>query len=134
MAWLLGDWVSFPGGAVVGAAEAADKAHRLLLSWLTPVQREDFLELKQFRVMGGDTGRVYVIRDAVNYCTSYNGREFCFQPMGPMPHADRLLGMKLALEHNEAEALRVSNWKGSPPLTLAPLIGSNLVDIRCQLM
>jgi hypothetical protein len=111
MAWLLGDWVSFPGGAVVGAAEASGKAHQLLLSWLTPEQRESFLKRNKFEVVGGASGRVYVIRDAVNYCTSYEGQDFCFQPAGVMPHADRLLGMKLALEHNEAEALRVANWK-----------------------
>ena len=93
-----------------GVAERA--AHNLLVDWLTPEQLESYVRNGSFEVVGGESGRTYLINGCLpNYCTSYEGMAFCFTPSGTMPFPDRLLGMKLGLEHNEGEALRVANWR-----------------------
>jgi hypothetical protein len=100
---------------------------RLLRTWLSPPQLEQFNAKGHFDVIGCATGRRY----RIHYGTSMNvhqldeaGRPrigWCFVPQGCLVAGDVMLAQKLALETSEMRALSVANnfalndWAGIIP-------------------
>ena len=96
---------------------------RLLRSWLSPCQREQFDKSGDFDVVGCTSGRkyriyyntlppnVYEIDDA-----GHRKMGLCFAPVGPLARGDVMLAQKIALETNELSALAAAN---RVPLTQA---------------
>jgi hypothetical protein len=92
---------------------------QLLLSNLSPDQRQQFTYYNYFDVIGGDSGTRYRIRnrhflnverlDYKGTCTC----RLCFGPRGKLPIADVMLAQKLALELFEPEAIKIAN--AAPP-------------------
>ena len=87
---------------------------RLLRSWLSPEQREDFDAKGYFDVTGCDSRTRYRIR----YGTAMNVHEldeagqftmgWCFVPDGSLVAGDVMLAQKIALETSEYAALAVA--------------------------
>ena len=87
---------------------------RLLRTWLTPSQFEQFDAKGHFDVIGSATGRKYRIQ----YGTSMNVYElddggrlkmgWCFVPQGCLVAGDVMLAQKIALETSESRALLVA--------------------------
>ena len=87
---------------------------RLLRSWLSPQQREDFDKRGYFDVVGCDSRTRYRIR----YGTAMNVHEldhagkftmgWCFVPEGSLVAGDVMLAQKIALETSEYAALAVA--------------------------
>jgi hypothetical protein len=117
-------WFGDEAGPVMPDAYAADDDGRsaaaargldLLKSWLTDEQRAQFERERCFEVIGGTTGRRYRIRDAGPFNIDeldQDGRtadELCVEPRGGLCRGDKLLAQKIALEHDEENALRVAN-------------------------
>ena len=88
---------------------------RLLVSNLSPMQRQQFARHNYFDVIGGDTGRRYRIYDGrtlnIAQLNESGGRDrlLCFEPEGTLPVGDVMLAQKIALELFEAEAISVAN-------------------------
>jgi hypothetical protein len=96
-------------------SRAEEKAIRLLRSWLTPEQNEQFKSGKGFEVIGCDTGTRYRITSSVGMMnvhqmneTGARVRVWCFVPEGDLPSADTMLAQKIALETMELRALAVA--------------------------
>lgn len=101
------------------ALRASQRSIAGLREWLSPEQRADYDCDGYFFVQGGLTGRPYRIR----HDTVFNVDEIddlgkvtaklCFGPAPQggfsFPLGDVLLQQKLALVHNESEALRIAN-------------------------
>jgi hypothetical protein len=94
---------------------AEEKAIKLLRSWLTPDQDEQFKSGKGFEVIGCDTGTRYRITSSVGMMnvheldeTGDRVRCWCFVPHGDLPSADTMLAQKIALETMERRALAVA--------------------------
>jgi hypothetical protein len=100
--------------------EAEEQAIRLLRSWLTPRQTQQWDTNKSFEVIGSDTGTRYCIRygKAMNIDQlDSDGRvvaRWCFAPDGKLALGDVMLAQKIALETMEKKALCTANW-GEPP-------------------
>jgi hypothetical protein len=95
--------------------KAEARAKQLLISKLSPAQREQYEASRFFDVVGGDTGKHYRIRHGCQMNVDeldQNGqriRVLCFMPNGGLPSGDVMLAQKIALELFESEALRVAN-------------------------
>lgn len=91
--------------------EATECARDLLLSWLSPSQREEFERGGCFRVIGNWTGLEYKIHlhHAYNIHQEQVGKKYCLVPSDLMPIGDQLLAQKVALETNEMRALKIAN-------------------------
>ena len=93
------------------------RAMNLLWRWLTDEQRRDLKLNGYFTVVGYNTGAQYKIHAEQYYGvedTTDGGQRYCFGPSShllgqPIMMGDQMLAQKLALEHDEAEALRVAN-------------------------
>ena len=88
----------------------------MLKEWLTPEQRTEYERYRFFTVKGTKSGNTYRIGDArgawnVNLIRGGSIVDnLCFMPKGPrLPPGDIMLAQKLALETDEAAALRVAN-------------------------
>ena len=87
---------------------------RLLRTWLSPPQLEQFNAKRHFDVIGCATGRRY----RIHYGTSMNVYELddagrpqvgrCFLPEGRLVPGDMMLAQKIALETSEIRALSVA--------------------------
>ena len=99
--------------------EAEEKALRLLRSWLTPRQNQQWDTNKGFEVIGSDSGTRYYIRrgKGMNIDQLDAGGKvvalWCFTPDGNMPMGDVMLTQKIALETMEKKVLCTAN-KGQP--------------------
>ena len=104
---------------MVPGREGHARGLRLLVSNLSPLQRQQFAGHDYPHVIGGDTGTRYRIHDGrtlnIAQLNESGGRErlLCFEPEGTLPVGDAMLAQKIALELFEAEAIRVAN--ASPP-------------------
>lgn len=96
---------------------AADRvALDLLMSLLTPEQRDEYERLKRFHVVGND-GKVYRLRrgwagnlDVVENAQSEDVIErWCVHPRSSVPAEDNLLAQKLMLETDAGELRRIAN-------------------------
>ncbi len=96
---------------------ACDRAKELLLSHLTPAQKESFEKNKWFVVTGGRSKREYRIRTehtTVNIDV-LDGKKvlhkLCAHPNNAsgVPLCDRLLAQKLMLEASEDDFLKIAN-------------------------
>lgn len=95
--------------------EAIAKGWELLRSNLDPDQLAEFEEKKYFHCIGGTTGHFYRITEGsqqnVYVIDPESGKATvgqCFLPVGDLVIGDVMLAQKVALELNEAEALRVA--------------------------
>jgi hypothetical protein len=87
---------------------------RLLRTWLSPPQLQQFNAKAHFDVIGSDTGRRY----RIHYGTEMNIHEldvegrlkrgWCFVPQGRLVPGDVMLAQKIALEASEIRALSVA--------------------------
>lgn len=102
--------------AIIG--DAAKRAHELLLSHLTPKQRETFERNRWFIVEGGKSKKKYRIRDAGHLVANIDVldndgmrvRGLCGHCAGhDIPLYDSLLAQKLMLESSEDEFLKIAN-------------------------
>ena len=88
---------------------------QLLVSNLSPIQRQQFARHNYFDVIGGETGMRYRIHDGrtlnIAELNESGGcvRLLCFEPEGTLPVGDVMLAQKIALELFETEAIRVAN-------------------------
>jgi hypothetical protein len=88
---------------------------RLLRSWLSPEQDEQWAARGDFDVIGSDTGTRYRItpRAIMNVQQlDEDGcpvAQWCFAPEGYLATGDVLLAQKIALETMEREALAIVN-------------------------
>lgn len=100
--------------------QAVDRAARLLQSVLTPEQQAEWLRERHFhinvgerryRIKAGRSGNVELVdkqgAPLVRYCAHPEGYD--------LPDGDVLVGQVLALQHREAEFLRVANvhWRAA---------------------
>lgn len=87
---------------------------RLLIENLTPQQRRTFERRRYFVVQGGDTGRLYRIREGRQLnideldALHRTACVWCFHPADALVLGDVLLTQKIALETFEEEALRIA--------------------------
>ena len=94
---------------------AEEKGLRLLRSWLTPEQDEQWSRGNEFEVVGCDTGNRYRITNGTTMNVielDKNGRSvkrWCFTPVGPIVQGDLLLAQKIALETMENSARSLAN-------------------------
>lgn len=94
--------------------EVDQRAYELLCAHLSSAQLATFNACGRFEVIGGDTGRHYVIRNAsMMNVDEMNAdaecvRAWCFAPVGNFAQGDVLLAQKVALESFENEALLVA--------------------------
>jgi hypothetical protein len=96
-------------------AEVEERSLRLLRSWLSPPQAQQWDALSEFEVMGSHTEIRYRIRrgKVMNiYELDRMGNivaRWCFAPKGDLPMGDVLLAQKIALETMERDALKMAN-------------------------
>jgi hypothetical protein len=94
--------------------QAERRAYELLCAHLTASQLAAFQAFGRFDVIGGDSGRRYVIRDAAVLNVDEMDKKgecatvWCFAPAGDLAQGDVLLAQKIALESFESEALRLA--------------------------
>ncbi len=107
--------------------QADDRATRLLLQHLTPVQRDAFLAHKRFDVVAR-SGTVYRLRlgwagnvEALDE-TGTPVRRYCIHPNVLVPQADNLLCQKLLLETSEERFLKIANM--TPLYHRRPAVGA----------
>lgn len=84
------------------------RARELLLSHLTPIQRQQFADRLAFDVTGGATGRTYCIcavrgRNVTWIRKDKRMRSYDTHPRGRIPLCDVMLAQKLALEGRRTE-------------------------------
>lgn len=99
------------------ADESAMNSIRLLQSWLSPTQLEQFTRSMSFDVIGNASGNRYHIVVA----SSYNIQELaqdgevlsriCVGPRGIAAVGDVMLAQKIGLETNELETIRLANYR-----------------------
>jgi hypothetical protein len=91
------------------------RALRLLRSWLSSAQREQFETKRYFDVIGCDSGRRYRIRwgrnSNVHEIDEAGDAQtgWCFAPIGNLFEGDVMLAQKIALETSESKALALAN-------------------------
>jgi hypothetical protein len=96
-------------------AEVEERSLRLLRSWLSPRQAQQWDALSEFEVVGSHTETRYRIRRgrAMNvHELDQAGNiiaHWCFAPKGDLPMGDLLLAQKIALETMERDALTTAN-------------------------
>ena len=106
---------------------ARDRAHGLLLSWLTPEQAEDFAATRSFVCMGNATGNLYRIMAGtianivplasrfdrlcarIEELWSYTDDAWPGVETQSIPTFDHMLAQKIMIEGDEEEFLRVAN-------------------------
>ena len=99
------DWVLY---GLASRARPAQKAEALIREWLSPAQLREYEKRKRFEVTGSAGGRYLIapgyIRDLAT------GEHICFVPenYSILPAADVMLARKIALENDEAGALKVA--------------------------
>lgn len=97
------------------AIAARTRSRELLLSHLTPAQRETFEKKKWFVIVGGQSRRRYRIRDAghAGNIDVLNGEKvmhrLCCHCDHSIPIHDNMLAQKLTLEYDESTFLRLAN-------------------------
>jgi len=99
--WCIRDWLA-------SRTPSAQKAEALIRAWLSPEQLREYEQRKRFEVTGSAGGR-YLITPA--YIRDLNtGQHICFVPenWSVLPTADIMLARKVALENDEAGALKVA--------------------------
>ena len=87
---------------------------KLMRSWLSAAQREQFDTRGYFDVIGSHSGRRYRIR--TGYSTNileldnsdYVVARWCFVPCQNLPAGDVMLAQKVTLENDEPSALKVA--------------------------
>jgi hypothetical protein len=89
----------------VDCAEVEEKGLRLLRSWLSPKQAQQWEALNEFEVVGSHTDTRYRIRRGRMMTVAL----WCFGPKGALPIGDVLLAQKIALETMERETLKTAN-------------------------
>lgn len=95
--------------------KAEARAKKLLLTCLTPEQRNDWEKEQAFRVISADGERIYQIkRGRCRNVQLLNPegqviRHYCAHPIEDVPDADTVLAQKLMLETCEQEFLRLAN-------------------------
>jgi hypothetical protein len=88
----------------IDRAEVEERGLRLLRSWLSPKQAQQWDALNEFEVVGSHTGTRYRIRRGKTMNVHEMDRagnivaHWCFAPQGDLPMGDVLLGQKIALE------------------------------------
>lgn len=103
----------------VFSSEARGRARGLLLSLLTPVQREQY-ERGFIEVRGQLTALVYRIDTShLTYNVRVGGGtdglvKLCAMPSGMMPREDKLLGQMMGLKCDERNFLRAANMAPRP--------------------
>ena len=98
--WCIRDWLA-------SRTPSAQRAEALIRAWLSPEQLHEYEKTKRFEVTGSAGGR-YLITPA--YIHDLNtGQHICFVPenWSVLPTADIMLARKVALENDEAGALKV---------------------------
>lgn len=95
--------------------KAEARAKKLLLTCLTPEQRNDWEKEQAFRVISADGERIYQIkRGRCRNVQLLNPegqviRHYCAHPIEDVPDDDTVLAQKLMLETCEQEFLRLAN-------------------------
>ncbi len=95
--------------------ENSVRAVRLLRSWLSSAQREQFEAERYFDVIGCESGKRYRIlwgRSSNIYEIDEAGepkRGWCFAPVGNLFEGDVMLAQKIALETSEHKTLKLAN-------------------------
>jgi hypothetical protein len=95
--------------------EAHARGHRLLMQNLSPMQRQKYLRCGYFDVIGGATGKRYLIMNGHQLNVyeldgqGHPARVLCFMPRGGLVGGDVLLAQKLAVELFEPEARGEAN-------------------------
>jgi hypothetical protein len=95
--------------------ENGARAVRLLRSWLSSAQRQQFEANRCFDVIGCDSGKRYRIHwgktsNIYEIDTTDEPRTgWCFAPAGNLPEGDVMLAQKIALETSEHKALALAN-------------------------
>jgi hypothetical protein len=97
------------------SSQAEEKALKLLRSWLSPEQAQQYDSRKHFEVIGSDTGARYRIRHGRMMNIEeldFAGNKvcaWCFLPEGGLVAGDCMLAQKIALETFERKALVIAN-------------------------
>ena len=97
--------------------EARDRARQLLLSHLTPEQRQTFESNRWFVVQGGKSGRRYRIKDTDDLVANIDvldgdrvdHRICAHAPIDRFPLHDHLLAQKIMIECEEEQMLKIAN-------------------------
>jgi hypothetical protein len=115
----LQSWIRWQSALRRALAEFAPIAQRrgllLLKQNLSPEQLNQYENFGHFEVLGGQTGRRYLIKNGfqmnIDIVDAKGGRlaRLCFAPEGELPTGDVLLAQKLALELFEEDALKIAN-------------------------
>jgi hypothetical protein len=133
---------SAEAAAQVNADEARRRALELLLGWLSPSQREQFLREARFTVTGSTSGKSYTVNTAAAY-NVVDGQGWQFCTLLPMQIGfndiieDRMLAQKIAIERDEddwlrtANAVRVPVWNTTAPPDNIPAPAHNPETDRC---
>jgi hypothetical protein len=113
-------------------AEINARGLDLLMKFLTPQQKADFVEHGSFCVKGSHSGKTYVINQNNNYNVCDGQSFWCFTPSHVgLCIPDVMLAQKIVLESDEPATLRVAN-ETSAHNTNNPSININRPDIRCH--
>jgi hypothetical protein len=102
----------------IDRAEVEERGLRLLRSWLSPKQAQQWDALNEFEVVGSHTGTRYRIRRGKTMNVHELDRagnivaHWCFAPQGDLPMGDVLLGQKIALETMERDACGIVERAG----------------------
>jgi hypothetical protein len=99
----------------IDRVEVEEKGLRLLRSWLSPKQAQQWDARSEFEVVGSHTETRYRIRRGRMMNVHELDRAgntvalWCFGPKGALPMGDVLLAQKIALETMERETLKTAN-------------------------
>jgi hypothetical protein len=102
-----------PAATLLRHAKAEQKALQLLLSNLTPLQRQQYHAFGYFDVVGSMTKTPYRIyhgtsRNVVELIDGRRGQGRCFMPKGELAAGDCMLAQKIAIENFEQEVLNTA--------------------------
>lgn len=88
---------------------AQEAAEKLLLSWLSPGQKHQFLTDNEVEVRGSE-GNTYIVPRTGFIIRADDGYQFCFWPANALmiPVQDIMLARIIMLQCDEKEALSVS--------------------------
>jgi hypothetical protein len=105
---------SAEAAAQVNADEVRQRALELLLGWLSPSQREQFLREARFIATGSTSGKSYTVNTAAAYnVLDGEGWQFCTLLPAQIGFddiiEDRMLAQKIAIETDEDGWLKTSN-------------------------
>lgn len=116
--------MGLPDNFLAGFAErsadvkaASKRAKELLISWLSPEQKQQYEAHGYFDVIGssGNRYRIEEGRQQNVYRLGHSGHRregYCFLPSGGLAYGDCMLAQKLALESDEPGALAVAHRFG----------------------